>query len=251
MTQSARHTHRADGSAVLFKDARLVPRAAVIVGGTAIAASSVVGLGATSASADGGVWDRVAQCESGGRWSIATGNGYYGGLQFSRSTWNAFGGGQYASTANKASKSEQIAVAQRVLQAQGPGAWPVCSKRAGLTRSNGGASSAAEASAPQAETKQAAYSAPAQGSGSLAVDGKFGRATTRAMQDWAGVRQDGSLSRSDIRAIQSKVGATPDGKIGRETTRKVQEAVGMEPNGAKSFRTDRTTVRALQDHLNG
>ena len=80
-------------------------------------------------------WDAVAQCESGGNWSINTGNGYYGGLQFSRGTWKAYGGGKYASTANKASRAEQIRVAEKVLDGQGIGAWPVCGKKAGSTKS--------------------------------------------------------------------------------------------------------------------
>lgn len=83
------------------------------------------------------VWDRVAKCESGNRWHINTGNGYTGGLQFSSGTWRAYGGAKYASRAYKATKAEQIAVARRVLAGQGPGAWPVCSRRAGLTKSNG------------------------------------------------------------------------------------------------------------------
>ncbi|PRY33147.1 transglycosylase family protein [Pseudosporangium ferrugineum] len=94
---------------------------------------------ASAASAKSGVnWDAVAQCESGGNWSINTGNGYYGGLQFSRSTWKAYGGGKYASTANKASRAQQIRIAERVLDGQGIGAWPVCGKKAGSTKSYSG-----------------------------------------------------------------------------------------------------------------
>jgi len=75
----------------------------------------------------GGVnWGAIAACESGGNWSTNTGNGFYGGLQFSEGTWLAYGGGQYAQTAAGASQSQQIAVAQRVLAGQGIGAWPVC-----------------------------------------------------------------------------------------------------------------------------
>jgi hypothetical protein len=85
------------------------------------------------------VWDSVAACESGGNWSINTGNGYYGGLQFTSSTWKAYGGTRYAPRANLASKAAQIATAQRVLAAQGPGAWGGCGRRAGLTRANHGA----------------------------------------------------------------------------------------------------------------
>jgi LysM repeat protein len=111
--------------------------------GIAGAATIVGGITTAGSAKAASVWDSVASCESGGNWHINTGNGYYGGLQFSSSTWRGFGGGAYASRADLASKAEQIAIAQRVLASQGPGAWPVCSKRAGLTRSNGGASTTA------------------------------------------------------------------------------------------------------------
>lgn len=78
-----------------------------------------------SASAATHDWDGVAQCESGGNWGINTGNGYYGGLQFSQSTWAANGG---KGSAHTASKEEQIRVAENVLATQGPGAWPSCGK---------------------------------------------------------------------------------------------------------------------------
>jgi hypothetical protein len=75
----------------------------------------------------GGVnWSAIAACESGGNWGTNTGNGFYGGLQFTEGTWLANGGGQYAPSANLASPAEQIAVAERVLASQGIGAWPVC-----------------------------------------------------------------------------------------------------------------------------
>jgi hypothetical protein len=78
------------------------------------------------------VWDRLAQCESNGNWRANTGNGYYGGLQFSRSTWHSYSGGAFAATANRATRSQQIAIAERVLRSQGWKAWPTCSRRAGL-----------------------------------------------------------------------------------------------------------------------
>lgn len=83
-------------------------------------------------------WDAIARCESGGNWSINTGNGYYGGLQFSRSTWRAYGGTKYASTANRASRSEQIRVAERVVRGQGIGAWPTCGRRHAFTAASRG-----------------------------------------------------------------------------------------------------------------
>lgn len=78
-------------------------------------------------------WDKVAKLESGGNWAIDTGNGYQGGLQFSPSTWTGAGGSQYAPTANKATREQQMEVANRVLGSQGWGAWPVTSKEAGVT----------------------------------------------------------------------------------------------------------------------
>ncbi|MGW0547660.1 transglycosylase family protein [Streptomyces altiplanensis] len=97
------------------------------------AAVAVPLMGATSASAASvETWDAVAQCESGGNWSINTGNGYYGGLQFSASSWAAAGGTQYAPTADKASKAQQIATAEKLLDMQGPGAW-ACAGAGGLT----------------------------------------------------------------------------------------------------------------------
>jgi uncharacterized protein YabE (DUF348 family) len=83
--------------------------------------------------ARGSVWDRLAQCESSGNWHINTGNGYHGGVQFDRRTWRAYGGAKYAATADKASREEQIAVAQKVRDARGGySAWPACSRKLGL-----------------------------------------------------------------------------------------------------------------------
>ncbi|MDK8451039.1 resuscitation-promoting factor Rpf1 domain-containing protein [Corynebacterium mastitidis] len=86
----------------------------------------------TASAAPNSDWDALAQCESGGDWSINTGNGYQGGLQFNPQTWSAHGGQEFAPTANQASREEQIAVAERVLASQGWGAWPACSQRLGL-----------------------------------------------------------------------------------------------------------------------
>ena len=169
------------------------------------------------------------------------GNGYYGGLQFSSSTWKAFGGTAYAATANTASKAEQIAVAQRTLAQQGPGAWPTCGQRAGLTKANGGA----DANAQPGGSSSGGSSAPST-SGDLVVDGKFGPATTRALEKADRVSQNGSLSTGDIKALQSKVGAKANGKIGSETTAKLRAAIGQKSNGAWDFRSDSSSVTALQ-----
>jgi hypothetical protein len=111
--------------------------AAAAVGGLAAAALATAG---TASAATSSAWDAVAQCESGGNWSINTGNGFYGGLQFTRSTWVGYGGGAFAPTADKASRAEQISVGEKVLAGQGAGAWPVCSHRATLYASSAQAS---------------------------------------------------------------------------------------------------------------
>lgn len=77
-------------------------------------------------------WDKLAECEAGGNWAINTGNGYYGGLQFNADTWKAYGGDKYAATPDKASREQQISVAEKVLDKQGWGAWPSCSKSKNL-----------------------------------------------------------------------------------------------------------------------
>ena len=82
--------------------------------------------------AGGSVWDSLAQCESGGNWSINTGNGYQGGLQFSPSTWAAYGGTAYAPTANQATREQQIAIAEKTQASQGWGAWPACTAKLGI-----------------------------------------------------------------------------------------------------------------------
>ncbi|MCC8337293.1 transglycosylase family protein [Streptomyces sp. R1] len=104
-----------------------------VTAGSAGLALPLVGTG-TAHAADAATWDKVAACESTDDWDINTGNGYYGGLQFTQSTWEAFGGTRYAPRADLATREQQIAVAEKVLDVQGPGAWPVCSQRAGLTR---------------------------------------------------------------------------------------------------------------------
>jgi hypothetical protein len=98
-------------------------RLGVLTTGAAVAC---VGLMAGPASAGGHDWSGVANCESSGNWNTNSGNGYYGGLQFSQSTWAGYGGTQYASRADLATPGEQIAVAEQVLGGQGVGAWPVC-----------------------------------------------------------------------------------------------------------------------------
>jgi len=122
----------------------------------------IIGAGMAHAAPES-TWDKVAQCESTNNWKINSGNGFYGGLQFTASTWREFGGTQYAARADLATKGQQIAIAEKVLASQGPGAWPVCSVKAGLTRggaaadvdtsSSGGKTAPKTAATPKAQTK--------------------------------------------------------------------------------------------------
>lgn len=102
------------------------PSAASPVGAPAVAPPAATGAGPAPGSSGGVNWSAIAACESGGNWSTNTGNGFYGGLQFTQQTWQAYGGSQYAASANQATPAQQIAVAQRVVAGQGIGAWPVC-----------------------------------------------------------------------------------------------------------------------------
>lgn len=139
---------------------------AILAGAALLAPLGLLAATGTATAADRGVWDRIAQCESGGDWHIDTGNGYYGGLQFAASTWRAYGGAAYAPTADRATRSQQIAVAAKVQRAQGWGAWPTCSARAGA---QGGAPAATTptgtAPAEPAEPRSGSGSRPGSGSG--------------------------------------------------------------------------------------
>lgn len=102
-----------------------------IIATVAAAAALTVGPAAVASANTGWTvnWDAIAQCESTGNWSINTGNGYQGGLQFAPGTWASHGGHEFAPGAHLATKEQQIIVAERVLRTQGIGAWPVCGKR--------------------------------------------------------------------------------------------------------------------------
>ncbi|MFD5475009.1 transglycosylase family protein [Streptomyces sp. NPDC127105] len=152
------------------------------VAGAAVAAPLMAVGDASAATAS--QWDAVAQCESGGNWSINTGNGFYGGLQFTNSTWAGYGGTSYASRADLASKSQQIAVAEKVLAGQGKGAWPVCGK--GLSG--------------------AAYTGSAPASSSSSSNGSSAKSTTTRSTE----RQ--AANRSATRPAPSGTVTTPTGK---------------------------------------
>ncbi|WP_295628543.1 transglycosylase family protein [uncultured Corynebacterium sp.] len=117
--------HASKNRSFISTSAKVALTGAVLGAGAAMVAP-------TASAAPDSDWDRLAQCESGGDWHINTGNGYYGGLQFSASTWSGYGGGEFAATADQATREEQIYVAEKVLAGQGWGAWPACSASLGL-----------------------------------------------------------------------------------------------------------------------
>ncbi|MFI8827609.1 transglycosylase family protein [Streptomyces sp. NPDC053431] len=135
-----------------------VTRVVALAGVAGVAVAAPLMTAGTASAATASEWDAVAQCESGGNWSINTGNGFYGGLQFTNSTWAAYGGTAYAARADLASKSQQIAVAEKVLAGQGKGAWPSCGVGLSSAAYDGGSAETAapKPAAPQRTTEQPA-----------------------------------------------------------------------------------------------
>ncbi|MFI2780600.1 peptidoglycan DD-metalloendopeptidase family protein [Streptomyces sp. ALB3] len=163
----------------------------VTAGGAGIALPLLTAASAGAASAD--VWEKVAACESTGNWHINTGNGYYGGLQFTGSTWAAYGGTAFAARADLATKDQQIAVAEKVLDGQGPGAWPTCSVRAGLKQGGN-----APDLAPQPKRQVAAEAGQDKTSGPGASKRKTGGSGTKASPAAVpGQRESYTVARGD------------------------------------------------------
>lgn len=123
--------------------------------GATVAVISAAGLAlsgtAANATTSTSTWDALAQCESGGNWATDTGNGYSGGLQFSASTWSAYGG---TGSPADASREQQIAVAEQVQASQGWGAWPSCSAQLGLSGGATGTAPVQQAPVQQPQVQQ-------------------------------------------------------------------------------------------------
>jgi LysM repeat protein len=158
MRTSSKHIgrHRAPAPR---RGAKLARNTAVTAGA---AAASLGMLAGPASAAPANNWDAVAQCESTGNWSINTGNGFYGGLQFTPGTWAAYGGTEYAPRADLATKEQQIAVAERTLDGQGKGAWPNCGVNLDPSAPTAGAAPAAapapaHAAAPAADEDGETY----------------------------------------------------------------------------------------------
>ncbi|MDK1348404.1 transglycosylase family protein [Streptomyces sp. 378] len=182
MLFSGKGTHRRPSKAT---------RAIAIAGVTGAAVAAPLMAVGNASAATASEWDAVAQCESGGNWSINTGNGYYGGLQFSASTWAGYGGTKYASTADQATKAQQIEIAEKVLAGQGKGAWPVCGKGLSSAGYTGGGSSS-------------------DSSGSSSNSGSSSQQSGQSTETRQTEQQP--ASRSDERPAAKKTVTTPTGK---------------------------------------
>lgn len=190
--------------------ARKTRTTAALTGAALLAPLGLLAATGNAAAADSGVWDRIAQCESGGDWHINTGNGYYGGLQFSAATWRAYGGTAYASTADKASKGQQIAVATKVQRAQGWNAWPTCSARAGAYGSAPSVSSgSASTGSPSAASKPS--KAPARSQSHTDRSASRGDYTVRAGDTLSGIAaRHGTTWQRLYAANKAVIGGDPD-----------------------------------------
>ncbi|MFJ8753902.1 transglycosylase family protein [Streptomyces sp. NPDC102441] len=140
-------------------------------------------------------WDRIAECESSGRWDTNTGNGYHGGLQFAPSTWRAYGGGQYAPRADLASRPEQIAVGERVARSQGMGAWPTCGRLGASGTSS--SSSSGGSSAGGVDGSDTAQAAPERQSTGSSNSGSADNGSTSSGNTSSGNTSSGSSNDSD------------------------------------------------------
>jgi nucleoid-associated protein YgaU len=184
---------------------------------------------AGSASADSVNWTAIANCESSGNWAADTGNGFYGGLQFTESTWLAYGGGQYAQYANDASESDQIAVAEKVLAGQGIGAWPVCGAYAGsgttytgtntggssssTSGSSGSSSSSSDSSSGSSSSSAGSSSSPAKSTApSSSSSSAHGNYTVVHGDTLSGIAAKEGVSnwRTLYQENESVVGSNPD-----------------------------------------
>ncbi|MEU1690413.1 transglycosylase family protein [Streptomyces hirsutus] len=174
------------------------------VTGAAVAAPLMAAGNASAATAS--EWETVARCESGGNWSINTGNGYYGGLQFSASTWAGYGGTAYAGTADQASKAQQIEIAEKVLAGQGKGAWPVCGK--GLSNAAYGGGGSTEGSDNQSSGNQSSGNQDS-GSSQQSQQQESPKQNTEAAPERSAEQK---ASRSDERPAAKKTVTTPTGE---------------------------------------
>ncbi|MGW0141446.1 transglycosylase family protein [Streptomyces calvus] len=213
--------------------------ALLVAAGVTGSAIAIPLLGAGSASAaDGATWDRVAECESGGSWSQNTGNGYYGGLQLTQDDWEAYGGLDYAPSADQASRGQQIAVAERILADQGVGAWRTCGLLAGLEQDSVSGdidTGVVEDATPDASESpdsgdSSASSSPTPTSDPSAdaerTDGTDGTDATQSPQNATGESADPSATSDASKSESPEAEASPSTTPGSDESDKSESAEG-------------------------
>ncbi len=213
--------------------------------GIAVAGSATVAAGiAVSAPAQAsGVWDRVAACESGGNWHINTGNGFYGGLQFTNQTWNGFGGGALRLARRPGQQGRPDRHRPEGAQRPGP-------RRLARVQRQGrpGPRQRRLVPGPVAQRPpQPRSSTPPTAAGSL-LTASWARTPPAPCSAGSAPRADGAFGPQTARALQRKVGVHADGKVGRNTVRALQSRIGASHDGAGHLNAH--TVRALQAYLN-
>ncbi|MEV0491648.1 transglycosylase family protein [Streptomyces atratus] len=236
--------------------------AIVVAAGVTGSAIAIPLLGAAGAhAADATTWDQVAECESGGMWSADLGNGFYGGLQFSQDAWKSYGGEAYAPRADLASRSQQIVVAERVLDDQGPQAWPSCAVISGLTAdgplpgvdpgivpSAEPAESAAASAAPSGKAshqRSAESSATPSSKKSDSSDSSFD--SFDSFESSSSTGSTGSSGSSDSEAGGKHRGA-PAPEVGRGTGRGVDRDSGRHASRGNSEGRDTRATAAEGDY---
>ncbi|SOE73994.1 LysM domain-containing protein [Streptomyces sp. OV198] len=222
--------------------------ALIVAAGVTGSAIAIPLLGATSASAaDGTTWDRVAECESAGQWSADSGNGYYGGLQISQADWEKYGGLAYASSADEASRSQQIAIAEKLLDDRGLSAWPTCGPLSGLSKHSGDilvdtgvandSSSTSDSSGSSDSSSSSATSAPSGSSGS------------------SGSKSDSSSSGSSSKATENTTkadaGGDTQGADGSDTETTKSDDSGNSGQGGDSSGTSENATTGAGRHRGG
>ncbi|MER5901424.1 transglycosylase family protein [Streptomyces mirabilis] len=219
--------------------------ALIVAAGVTGSAIAIPLLGATSASAaDGTTWDRVAECESAGQWSADSGNGYYGGLQISQADWEKYGGLAYASSADEASRSQQIAIAEKLLDDQGLAAWPTCGPLSGLSKHSGDilvdtgvandSSSTSDSSGSSDSSSSSATSTPSGSSGSKSDSSS-----------------SGSSSKASENTTKADIGGDAQGADGSDTESAKSDDSGNSGQGEDSSGTSENATTGAGRHRGG
>ncbi|MFF1739498.1 LysM peptidoglycan-binding domain-containing protein [Streptomyces mirabilis] len=224
--------------------------ALIVAAGVTGSAIAIPLLGATSASAaDGTTWDRVAECESAGQWSADSGNGYYGGLQISQADWEKYGGLTYASSADEASRSQQIAIAEKLLDDQGLTAWPTCGPLSGLSKHSGDilvdtgvandSSSTSDSSGSSDSSSSSATSTPSGSSGSKSDSSSSDSSSS------------GSSSKATENTTKADTGGDTQGADGSDTETTKSDSSGNSGQGGDSSGTSENATTGAGRHRGG